>query len=180
MPRIGSAAPARVTQPTYEQLQTRLTTLTTKIAGKAKELQTHKDVMARSRYTPEGLKTATTKLKTLEKELTNFKTEHKNLKASLATMRPASKTPTTLELTAGIERALKSGTLEYGAKAPKAADILTQTTVHKRPFSYTAIVLKSDPNNMIIKKVLTGGFAPARPGDGSYSKPVPVNLARIG
>ncbi len=172
MPRITSAAPARVTQPTYEKLQTRLATLDKKIATKSKELQTHKDVMARSRYTPEGLKTATAKLKTLEKELATLKTEHKHVKADLARMRPASKTPTSAELTAVIEKNLKAGTLEFGSKAPKKEDILTQTEVNHRPFSYTAIVLKSDPTHVIIKKVLTGGFVPAQPGDGTYSRPV--------
>ena len=174
MTRITAGAPARVTQPTYEKLQTRLATLEKKIGAKSTELQTHKDVMARSRYTPEGLKTATAKLKTLERELSALKTEHKQVKSQLAVLRPTSKTPTSAELTAVIERNLKSGTLEFNGKAPKSADILTQTSVNKRPFSYTAIVLKSDPNSVIIKKVLTGGFVPARPGDGAYSKPLPL------
>jgi hypothetical protein len=46
--------------------------------------------------------------------------------------------------------------------------------VNKRPFSYTAIVLKSDPTTIIIKKMLTGGFVPARAGDGVFSKPVSI------
>lgn len=175
MPRISaSQTPARITLPTYEKLQARLATLDKKIASKSKELQAHKDVMARSRYTPEGLKVATAKLKTLEKELAALKTEHKHVKADLARLRPSSKPPTSAELNAVIEKNLKGGKLEFTGKAPKKEDILTQSEVHHRPFSYTAIVLKSDPNHVIIKKVLTGGFVPARPGDGSYSQPVPL------
>jgi hypothetical protein len=174
MTRIAAASSPRVTQPTYEKLQARLATLETKISAKSTELQSHKDIMARSRYTPEGLKAATKKLKTLERELSALKTEHKQVTQQLAVIRPASKTPSPAALTAAIERNLQSGNLEFTGKAPKPADILTQTTVNKRPFSYTAIVLKSDPNSVIIKKVLTGGFVPARPGDGSYSQPVPL------
>lgn len=175
MSRISaSQTPARITLPTYEKLQTRLATLDKKIASKSKELQAHKDVMARSRYTPQGLKDATAKLKTLERELGALKTEHKQVKADLARLRPSSKTPTSAELNAVIEKNLKSGKLEFNGKAPKKEDILTQSEVHHRPFSYTAIVLKSDPNHVTIKKVLTGGFVPAQPGDGSYSRPVPL------
>jgi predicted RNase H-like nuclease (RuvC/YqgF family) len=176
MPRISAAqtTPARVTQPTYEKLKARVAALETKLTAKSAELQTHKDIMARSRYTPQGLKDATAKLKKLEKEVTSLKTELKQVKADLARLRPASKPPTSAELTAVIEKNLKSGTLEFNGKAPKKEDILTQTEVNKRPFSYTAIVLKSDPNHVIIKKVLTGGFVPARPGDGSFSQPVPL------
>ncbi len=175
MTRISASQSApRVTQPTYEKLQTRLATLDKKIDSKSKELQAHKDVMARSRYTAEGLKVATAKLKTLEKELSALKTEHKHVKADLAKLRPSSKKPTSAELNAVIEKNLKGGKLEFNGKAPKKEDILTQSEVNHRPFSYTAIVLKSDPNHVIIKKVLTGGFVPARPGDGSYSQPVPL------
>lgn len=175
MNRISaSQTPPRITLPTYEKLQARLATLEKKIASKSKELQAHKDVMARSRYTPEGLKVATAKLKTLEKELAALKTEHKHVKADLARLKPTKKPPTSAELTAVVEKQLKGGKLEFTGKAPKKEDILTQTEVHHRPFSYTAIVLKSDPNHVIIKKVLTGGFVPARPGDGSYSQPVPL------
>lgn len=170
--RISAAAPARVTQPTYEKLKAQLATLDKKIATASKALQDHKNVMMRSRYTPEGLKVATAKLKSLEKDLAKLQTERKHLVAQMAVMRPAGKPPTAAALTAVIERHLKAGDLEFGAKAPKKEDILTQTEVNKRPFSYTAIVLKSDPTHVIIKKVLTGGFVPAKPGDGTYSKPV--------
>ena len=173
MTRISaSQTPARVTQPTSEKLKARVAALETKLTAKSAELQTHKDIMARSRYTPQGLKDATAKLKKLEKEVTALKTELKQVKADLARLRPATKAPTSAELTAVIEKNFK--TLEFNGKAPKKEDILTQTEVNKRPFSYTAIVLKSDPNHVIIKKVLTGGFVPARPGDGSYSQPVPL------
>lgn len=172
--RVTRAAPSRVTKPTYEKLQAQLATLDKKIAAKSDELQAHKDIMARSRYTPEGLKVATAKLKKLEKELAALQNQRKGLVKAMEVMRPASKTPTAAQLTAVVERHLKAGDLQFTGKAPKAADILTQTQVHRHPFTYTAIVLKSDPKNVIIKQVLTGGFVPARPGDGVYSQPVPL------
>lgn len=172
--RVSAAAPARVTQPTYEKLKAQLATLDKKIATASKALQDHKDIMMRSRYTPEGLKLATAKLKSLEKDLAKLQTARKHLVAQMAVMRPTSKPPTAAALTASVERHLKAGDLEFGAKAPKKEDILTQTSVHKHPFTYTAIVLKNDPTRMIVKKVLTGGFVPARPGDGTYSKPVSI------
>lgn len=172
--RVAPSVPARVTQPTYEKLKAQLATLDKKIATAEKALQDHKDVMMRSRYTPEGLKLATAKLKSLEKDLTRLQTQRKHLVAQMAVLRPAPKTPTAAQLTAVIERHLKADDLKFGAKAPKKEDILTQTTVNKHPFSYTAIVLKNDPSKVIIKKVLTGGFVPARPGDGTYSFPVPL------
>lgn len=172
--RISAAAPARVTQPTYEKLKAQLATLDKKIATASKALQDHKDIMMRSRYTPEGLKLATAKLKTLEKDLAKLQTARKHLVAQMAVMRPTSKPPTAAALTASVERHLKAGDLQFGAKAPKKEDILTQTSVHKHPFTYTAIVLKNDPTRMIVKKVLTGGFVPAKPGDGTYSKPVSI------
>lgn len=172
--RVSAAAPARVTQPTYEKLKAQLATLDKKIATASKALQDHKDIMMRSRYTPEGLKLATAKLKSLEKDLAKLQTARKHLVAQMAVMRPTSKPPTAAALTASVERHLKAGDLEFGAKAPKKEDILTQTSVHKHPFTYTAIVLKNDPTRMVVKKVLTGGFVPARPGDGTYSKPVSI------
>ena len=173
--KISAAqTPARVTQPTYEKLTARLATLDKKIAAKAKELQGHKDVMMRSRYTPEGLIVATKKLKTLEKELAALKTEHKHVKADLARLRPTTKPPSVSQLNAVIERSLAAG-IEFNGKAPKKEAILAETSINKRPFSYTAIVLKSDPTHVIIKKVLTGGIVAAQPGDGSYSKPIPLS-----
>ena len=170
----ASQTPARVTQPTFGKLTAQLATLDKKIGAKAKELQGHKDVMMRSRYTPEGLIVATRKLKTLEKELATLKTAHKHLAADLARLRPSSKPPSVSQLNAVIEKSLKAG-IEFNGKAPKKEAILAQTEVNKRPFSYTAIVLKSDPTHVIIKKVLTGGIVAAQPGDGSYSKPIPLS-----
>lgn len=171
--RVAQSAPSRVTKPTYEKLQAQLVVLDKKIAAKAGELKGHKDVMMRSRYTEEGLKTATAKLKKLEKELGGLQTQRKHLVKEMSVLRP--KAPTAAKLTAAIERHLKANDLDFSGKAPKKEDILTQTEVNKRPFSYTAIVLKSDPTKVIIKKVLTGGFVPARPGDGVFSKPVSIN-----
>ena len=138
LPTLAGAA-ARVTQPTYEKLKAQLATLDKKIATASKALQDHKDIMMRSRYTPEGLKLATAKLKTLEKDLAKLQTQRKQLVAQMAVIRPSSKPPTAAALTASVERHLKAGDLQFGAKAPKKEDILTQTSVHKHPFSYTAI-----------------------------------------
>lgn len=171
--RVTQSSPARVTKPTYEKLQAQLATLDKKITAKTSELQAHKEIMMRSRYTPEGLKIATATLKKLEKELGALQTQRKHLVKELAVLRP-SKPPSAATLTAAIERHLKANDLEFTGKAPKKEDILTQTEVNKRPFSYTAIVLKNDPTKVIIKKVLTGGFVPARPGDGVYSRPVSI------
>jgi seryl-tRNA synthetase len=170
--RITAAGASRVTQPTYEKLKAQLATLDKKIATASKALQDHKDVMARSRYTPEGFKAASAKLKALEKDLAKLQTARKRLVAELAVLKPSK--PTAAALRNVIERHLKAGDLQFGAKAPKKEDILTQTEVNKRPFTYVAVVLKSDPDSVIIKKVLTGGIVPARPGDGTYSKPVPL------
>ena len=173
--RVAQSAPSRVTKPTYEKLQAQLGVLDKKISAKAGELKAHKEVMMRSRHTPEGLKTATAKLKKLEKELAGLQTQRQQLVKELSVLRPALKAPSAAKLTAAIERHLKTNDLDFSSKAPKKEDILTQTEVNKRPFSYTAIVLKSDPTKVIIKKVLTGGFVPARPGDGVFSKPVSIN-----
>lgn len=172
--RITGSSPAKVTQSAYEKLAAKLATLDKKIAVASKAVGDHRQLMMRARYTPEGYKAALAKQKGLEKDLSKLQTERKHLVDQMAVMRPA-KPPTAAALTAVVERHLKAGDLEYGAKAPKKSDILTETTVHKRPFSYTAIVLKSDPKHVIIKKVLTGGFVPPQPGDGSYSKPVPLS-----
>lgn len=174
--RVTSASAPRVTQPTFEKLKTQLAALDKKIATASKALQDHKDIMMRSRYTPEGLKAATAKLKALEKDLSKLQSARKRLVAELAVLRPTKPTkPTPAALRNVIERHLQAGDLTFGAKAPKKEDILTQAEVHKRPFTYVAIVLKSDPANVIVKKVLTGGIVPAKPGDGTYSKPVPLS-----
>lgn len=61
--------------------------------------------------------------------------------------------------------------LEFSGKAPKKTDIARQFEVKNvRPFTYTAIELKS--GEVVLKKVLTGGFVPARPGDGAYTAPM--------
>ena len=173
MIRIATSSPAPIRPPSATQLKARLATLDTKIAAKTKELTAHKEVMMRSRYTAEGLKVATAKLKTLERELGALQKEHKQVSAQLAKLQP--KKPSAAQLTAAIEKNLKNPNLEFNGKAPKKEDILTQTEVNKRPFSYTAIVLKSDPTHVIIKKVLTGGFVPAQPGAGVYTKPLPLS-----
>lgn len=78
---------------------------------------------------------------------------------------------------AEANRLIEGGTLEFGAKAPKKADVARQFEVRNvRPFTYTALELKS--GEIVIKKVLTGGFVPARPGDGTFTKPMKFeNLA---
>lgn len=172
--RISAATAPRITRPTYEKLSAELKAVEKKLTTATKALADHRHLMMRARYTPEGYKQATAKLKTLEKEVATLQKQKKALEAQLAVLRPAPKPPSAAKLTAVIERHLAANDLQFGAKAPKKEDILTQTTVNKHPFSYTAIVLKSDPTHVIIKKVLTGGFVPARPGDGSYSKPVPL------
>jgi hypothetical protein len=96
--RISAASPARVTQPTYEKLKAQLATLDKKINTASKALQDHKNIMMRSRYTPEGLKVATAKLKTFEKDLAKLQTQRKHLVAQMAVIRPASKPPTAAAL----------------------------------------------------------------------------------
>lgn len=62
---------------------------------------------------------------------------------------------------------------EFNGSAPNPKNILSETPLKsEHPFTYTVIRLKDDPSQVIIKKVLTGGFAPAKPGDGSYSEPI--------
>ncbi len=69
------------------------------------------------------------------------------------------------------EALIKEGKLEFAGKAPKKIDILRQFEVKNvRPFTYNAIQLKS--GEIVIRKVLTGGFVPARPGDGTYTAPM--------
>lgn len=63
----------------------------------------------------------------------------------------------------------------FDQPAPKPGDILSERPLKsEHPFSYYAITLKNDPTHVIIKKVLTGGIVPARPGDGSYSAPISI------
>jgi hypothetical protein len=61
--------------------------------------------------------------------------------------------------------------LEFTEKTPKKTDIARQYEVKNvRPWTYTAIELKN--GDVVLKKVMTGGFAPPRPGDGSFTKPM--------
>jgi hypothetical protein len=65
--------------------------------------------------------------------------------------------------------------LTYDQPAPRPEDILSERPLKsEHPYSYYAITLKNDPTHVIIKKVLTGGFVPAGPGDGSYSAPISI------
>lgn len=66
--------------------------------------------------------------------------------------------------------------LKYDQPAPKASEIASEKLLKsEHPFTYYAVTLKDDPKHVIIKKVLTGGFVPAQPGDGSYSAPIAIN-----
>jgi hypothetical protein len=66
---------------------------------------------------------------------------------------------------------IEGNKLEFNGKAPKKTDIAKQFEVRNvRPFTYTAYQLKN--GDVVIKKVLTGGFVPPRPGDGSFTKPM--------
>ncbi|MFT3706037.1 MAG: hypothetical protein QM817_00080 [Archangium sp.] len=78
-------------------------------------------------------------------------------------------------LSAVLEKHLKAGDLKFDGKAPMKEDIAKQVVVKsEHPFTYYAITLKDDPNHVIFKKVLTGGFVPAGPNDGTYSQPVAI------
>lgn len=67
----------------------------------------------------------------------------------------------------------KLSTLEYGA--PKPGNIASEKMLKsEHPFTYYVCTLKGDPNHVVIKKVLTGGFVPAKPGDGSYTEPIAI------
>jgi hypothetical protein len=69
-----------------------------------------------------------------------------------------------------LEKQLRG--LDYGGKAPKPSDVVRETPLRsEHPFSYSAIELKN--GDIVIKRVLTGGFVPAKPGDGDYSAPIP-------
>lgn len=59
----------------------------------------------------------------------------------------------------------------YTKDAPKKEDVLAKVSLPSmRPWSFSALILKGD--KVVFEKVLTGGFAPAMPGDERYSKPV--------
>ncbi len=79
--------------------------------------------------------------------------------------------PLTPKHLAGLIKGL--GSTEFNGAAPNPKNVLSETPLKREhPFTYTVIRLEDHPNHVIIKKVLTGGFAPAKPGDGSYSEPV--------
>lgn len=85
--------------------------------------------------------------------------------------------PTLAQLQKLLAAHEKKGDLEYGQPAPKPGNIASETPIKSaHPFTYYAVVLKDDPTHVIIKKVLTGGFVPARPGDGTYSQPISLPL----
>jgi hypothetical protein len=63
--------------------------------------------------------------------------------------------------------------LDYGQSKPKNAGA-EKMIKSEHPFTYYAVTLKGDPNHIVIKKVLTGGFVPAQPGDGTYSEPIAI------
>ncbi len=61
--------------------------------------------------------------------------------------------------------------LEFTERTPKKTDISRQFEIKNvRPWTFTAIELKN--GDIVVKKVMTGGFAPPRPGDGSFTKPM--------
>lgn len=64
------------------------------------------------------------------------------------------------------------GMLKFGAKAPAESTILTKVALRKDPFpdgyAYTGLVLKSDPNKVIIQR--SGGLA----GMTTWSQPIDV------
>jgi hypothetical protein len=80
-------------------------------------------------------------------------------------------------ITTEANKRIDGGQLTFDQKAPKKADVLKEFTVkNNRPWTYTALELKN--GDIVLKKVLTGGFVPARPGDGTFTKPMKFeNLA---
>ncbi|MGV3623663.1 MAG: hypothetical protein ACO1OB_22780 [Archangium sp.] len=74
-----------------------------------------------------------------------------------------------------VEQMLANGTLRFDQPAPKPENVKSEKLIKsEHPFSYYAVVLKDQPGKVVIKKVLTGGFVPAQPGDGTYSQAIPV------
>lgn len=75
-----------------------------------------------------------------------------------------------------IKEALASGQLEFDQPAPKPGNVASEKVImNAHPFTYYAVVLKDDPNHVVIKKVLTGGIIGPKPGDGSYSEPIAIS-----
>lgn len=83
---------------------------------------------------------------------------------------PPVKGPSLLEK---LEQQLSRGDVKFGGNAPDPKNVASQTVLkNEHPFTYYVITLKNDPDHVIIKRVLTGGFAPSLPGSGDYSEPV--------
>lgn len=88
---------------------------------------------------------------------------------------PAPKLPSTAQLEKAFQAAKLRGELDFGQPAPDPSNVAAEIPLKSQhPFTYYAVVLKDDPSKVIIKQVLTGGFVPAKPGDGSYSQPIPL------
>lgn len=74
-------------------------------------------------------------------------------------------------ISAEANKLIEGGKVDFSERAPKKADVAREFTVRNvRPFTYTALEMKN--GDIILKKVLTGGFVPARPGDGSFTRPM--------
>jgi hypothetical protein len=87
----------------------------------------------------------------------------------------ANRPPPPNRAAAALEAHLKAGDLTFTGAGPDPKRIASSKVIkQEHPFTYTAITLAGDPNHVIIKKVLTGGFVPARPGDGTYSQPIAI------
>jgi hypothetical protein len=75
-------------------------------------------------------------------------------------------------LLAELAKLMKRGDVAFDGQAMPKADVLSETVIKKdHPYTYLALVSKEDPRRITIKKVMTGGFVPAGPDDGSYSQP---------
>lgn len=72
-----------------------------------------------------------------------------------------------------VLKKLEAGAIEFGAEKPTNAGT-EKILKSEHPFTYYVVTLKDDPKHVVIKKVLTGGFVPAKPGDGSYSEPIAI------
>ncbi len=78
-------------------------------------------------------------------------------------------------LEARVDAMLKKGSLHFDQPAPKPGDVLSEKVIKsEHPFTYFAVQLASEPGKVVIKRVLTGGFVPAQPGDGAYSQAIPA------
>ncbi len=73
-----------------------------------------------------------------------------------------------------VLKKLEAGEIEFGAQKPANAGS-EKILKSEHPFTYYVVTLKDDPTHVVIKKVGTGGFVPAQPGDGSYSEPIAIS-----